>query len=92
MVRSNRSVEKIETIGKMGTKHALEMVPPENQGLEKWLEDYREENGMDAKELLANADSGMSKYDSAMQAFTRALQFASWNHNQNLIHPSIHRL
>ena len=60
-------MEKIEAIGKMGSKSALQMATVEEQGLDKWLEEYREENGMDAKELLANADSGMSKYDSAMQ-------------------------
>jgi len=45
-------------------------------GLDKWLDEYQEENETDPKQLLASADSSMSQYDAAMQALEDARNMA----------------
>ena len=72
--RDTDSVKKVERIGSRAT---LDLVTTQATGLDKWLEDYHEENNMDPKQLLASADSNMTQHDAAMQALEDARLMAA---------------
>merc|ERR1712216_279984 len=51
---------------------ALEMSGPTTRGLDRWLEEYKEENSASPEELLRKADDHMQDYDTAMEAIEHA--------------------